>query len=135
MSHKTTNRPSASTAPLDVICEEFRFFAKNTLVGFATLSFPAIGLRVHDCAVHITSDRRTWIAWPANNRNGTWVRIVEAIDCSSHFRLQAISVKAIQKHLDSLQAPAPPARPRPAQPSTEPSGPPKAEIPDQDIPL
>jgi hypothetical protein len=121
MTNSTTSA-SASTAPLEVICEEFRSFAKNTVVGFATLSFPAIGLRIHDVAVHVTADRKMWIGWPSREKNGNWVRLIEEVDGPAHFRLQAVAVKSIKKYLDSLQVPAP------SQPSTKP------ETPHTDIP-
>jgi len=55
--------PLASRKP-EIICEEFRPFEKNTLVGFATLTLPAVGLRIKDCCFH-RKDGAEWVSLPA----------------------------------------------------------------------
>jgi hypothetical protein len=115
MANQSTKQPAGSIA---LICESFRHFPKNTLIGFATLVFQEIGLRVRDCTVHVEEDRRMWIGWPRMLRDGSWEPIIEATDRPAHFRLQAVAVKAVRKYLDALQTPPP------EKSST------KAEIPD-----
>jgi hypothetical protein len=52
----------ASRKP-EIICEEFRRFEKNTLVGFATLTLPAVGLRIKDCCFHRKGEAE-WVSLP-----------------------------------------------------------------------
>jgi hypothetical protein len=134
--NENTKSASASTAPLEIVCEDFRCFSKATLVGFCTLSFPAIGLRIFDCSYHVKEDGRAWVGLPRREKSSrNWVAIVEPTGRTEHFRIQAVAIQAVRKYLNSLQAPPPASAPAP---STKPIGPPKAEIPnfnDQDIPI
>jgi hypothetical protein len=131
--NQTTKSRPASTPSLEIICTSYHHCPKNTRIGICSLAFPAIGLEVSGCAVHVTSERRMWIGFPCRLENGRWISIVSATTRSDHFRVQAVACKAVQQHLDSLQV----HQPAPAQPSrsSKPAGPPKAEIPDVDIPI
>jgi hypothetical protein len=123
MSNRTTNQVSASTEPFEIVCEDFQqHSSKKTLIGYCTLAFPAIGLRIFDCAFHVADDRRAWVTFPGNFTNGKWVPSLEAFDFTTYLRVQSAAIKSIRKFLDGLQTPL--TRPQPKAP-----GPPKAEIP------
>jgi hypothetical protein len=49
---------------LVIECENFKPFAKNTLLGFAVIKIPELRLRVKDIAIH-RKNGSTWAALPS----------------------------------------------------------------------
>jgi hypothetical protein len=92
---------------IKIICEEFRPFKKNTLVGFADLALPDLGLRIKECPVHRQNDRR-WVAFPARpwtdpQGKKQWASIIEFLNGADREGFQAAAVVAVRAKI------APPA--------------------------
>ena len=91
--------PLASRKP-EIICEEFRPFEKNTLVGFATLTLPAVGLRIKDCCFH-RKDGAEWVSLPARpyTKAGqtTYAAIFDFTSPEAKAHFQAAAAAAIRQ--------------------------------------
>ena len=91
--------PLASRKP-EIICEEFRPFEKNTLVGFAILTLPAVGLRIKDCCFH-RKDGAEWVSLPARpyTKEGqtTYAAIFDFTSPEAKAHFQAAAAAAIRQ--------------------------------------
>jgi hypothetical protein len=98
-----TNSTRSSAPSIEVICESFKPFVKNTLQGFAMLVFPAIGVRIFECSFHKKSDTHYWVGFPsrAYEQGGQkkYARLIEATEQSWHYAQQDEMVEAIHKFL------------------------------------
>ena len=84
---------------MSIRCVQFRAHRKNSLVGFADIEFPTIGLVVHECPVH-QKNGEWWVSFPSRSylaADGTtkWVPLIEfaksAGEARRQFQKQAIA--------------------------------------------
>jgi hypothetical protein len=86
-----------------IVCEEFKPFRRNTLVGFAVLLLPDLGLRIRECPVHRQGDRR-WIGFPGRQwtdqqGNKQWANLIEFLDGVDREAFQTGAVEAIRSRI------------------------------------
>jgi hypothetical protein len=93
-------RPPAQSGSPKVICEEFRPLVKNTLLGFAVLTLPAVGLRIKDCGFHHKGEAE-WVSLPARpyTKDGqtTYAAIFDYTSPEAKAGFQAAAVAAIRR--------------------------------------
>ena len=100
------NPASTDRAKPGIIASNFKPFAKNTLVGFITLTLPS-GLMIHGCTIHRKNDSR-WISLPAReytkeDNTKSWVPIIEFATDDARKRFQAEAIKAVEPLLGERQ--------------------------------
>lgn len=109
MMTNTTTPQSSST--LEIIVSDFKPYSSRTLLGFVTLSLPAVGLTLHECTFHRTEDGKAWVGYPARGylQDGAkkWKRLVDAMSKEAHYRFQFVAVKAIEQFLADQKEQAP----------------------------
>jgi hypothetical protein len=97
---------------IKVICRSFKHAPNKSLLGYAVLEFPEIGLRIFDVG-YIVPESETqspFISWPSRQRDPRdaskgYRQVIEAQDRDWHFRLEAACVKAIQSYIAYLTEP------------------------------
>jgi hypothetical protein len=93
---------------LEIICEKFKPFQKNSLKGFADLILPAVGLRLVECGYFEGDSGSLWVGFPSRcyEKGGEkkWARMVDSVDKQSYGRFQRSAVAAIQKFLTASAA-------------------------------
>jgi hypothetical protein len=114
---------------MNVKCEKFREYIKNSLQGFADLVVEPPGIRIHDCTLQHSVDK-SWVGLPARpyEKDGkqSWARIIDFATRTGYFEFQEAALKAISDFRGRAGTPPPPSRP---------SGAPRAKISDADIPF
>jgi hypothetical protein len=96
---------------VEVRCESFRRYAKNTLQGFAVLVLPQTGLRISDCPVH-EKNGASWVSFPARpyqSADGTtaWARLIDFIDAESKRAFQLAAMAAVRQAMEEEAEPVP----------------------------
>jgi hypothetical protein len=98
------NKPRPATMKL--VCRSFRSLRKNTLIGFAEISIPDLGMTVRDVAIH-TKNGSTWASPPSKPqvKDGALVKdetgkiayaaIIEFGDRTARDRFSAAVIQAV----------------------------------------
>jgi hypothetical protein len=114
--HKTNTTNPSPASTLEIICSDFKPYSSRTLIGFVTLSFPAVGLSLHECTYHRTEDGKAWVGFPARAyiQDGAkkWKRLADTLSKEAHYRFQHVAVRAIEKFLAEQKQKAAPSVPK-----------------------
>jgi hypothetical protein len=85
---------------MQIECEKFQPYVRNTLQGFVTLRVIDWGLVIHDCTFHIKGSS-AWIGFPSkkyDTKDGTtaWTPLLEHASDDDRKQFQSAAVKAIE---------------------------------------
>jgi len=91
---------------ITIRCRGFRDYPKNTLIGFADLEVPAVGLLIHDVCLH-GRNSSSWVSLPGKpyqvNGETKWTPVVEFTDPPHRSEFQEAALAAIKSFRELLQ--------------------------------
>jgi hypothetical protein len=90
---------------MDIVCTSFRAYEKNTLQGFATLTYG--GLVIKDCACHLKNGEK-WIGFPSKqaeiNGEKKWINLIEFDAGTDRQAWQRAATEAVDRFVREQRA-------------------------------
>ena len=104
----TMPRPAQDSASREFMVSDWRPFAKNTLLGFLSLTTPS-GLILNGCTYHAKGTAK-WIGMPAQkftkeDGSVSYTPILDFNSKSARDRFQSAAVRAVERFLAGGSAP------------------------------